>query len=264
MSTNPPLRRHRISRSSLGYVIHHYDRLSSTNDAAKRIARKGGEEKIVIVSETQTRGKGRLGRRWASPKGGIWLSILLRPKISPKETTKLTFIAATSVAKTIQDTLGLEMEIKWPNDVLIRGRKVCGILVETATRGDTTDFVIVGVGINANIDRAAFPRSLQDSATSLKIELGHRIDRGAFFKSFLHNFEQRYRRFQHGLWDVLLQEWKSLAKFLGKRVEVESFEEVLVGEALDVDEAGALIIRSDDEMLRKIVAGDVRLKIPSV
>ena len=258
----PPPGKHRIPLSVLGYTIHRYARLASTNEAAKQIAKQGGKERTVIIAETQTRGKGRLGRQWVSPKGGIWLSILLRPEIDAKATARLTFVAATAVASTIHDTLGLEPEIKWPNDILIRRRKVCGILTETAARGDTIDFAILGVGINANTDLGAFPEGLQSAVTSLQNELGHSVDREALLQDFLRNFEQRYRCLLQRSWSPLLQEWKSFAKFLGERVAIDSIGEVFEGEAVDVDDAGALIVRLDNGALRKVVAGDVRLKIP--
>ncbi len=249
-----------IQQLPQGYKIYHYDRVSSTNDLAKKIARKGTEDRIVILAETQAYGKGRLGRRWLSPMGGVWLSIILRPQFSPKEALKLTFVMSSAVAKTIKAMYGLETEVKWSNDVLVEGRKVCGILTETSTREDIVDFVVVGVGINANVDLESFPSNLRNSVTSLKHELGRKIERKALTKSLLQNFESRYRRLQQGLWSVLLREWKSLAAFLGSHVEVAGFDEVLYGKAVDVVEDGALIIRLDDGTLKKIVAGDVTLR----
>lgn len=249
-----------IQHTVLGYKIYHYDNLSSTNDIAKEIAKKSNEEKLVVIAETQTRGKGRLRRQWISPKGGLWLSIILRPKISPKEALKLTFIMSSAVAKTIKTMFGLKTEVKWPNDVLVEGRKICGILTETSTKENIVEFVVVGVGINANIDPKSFPSSFQDTVTSLKHELGYKIRRRTLTKNLLQSFEHRYERLQKGLWSVLLQEWKSMATFLGEQVEVASFDEVLVGEAWDIDEDGALIIRLKGGVLKKVAAGDVTLR----
>ena len=262
MSLQNPQEPREIQHTVLGYKIYCYGSVSSTNDIAKKIAAKTDEEKILILAETQKRGKGRLGRQWLSPKGGVWLSIILRPQISPKDASKLTFITSSTVAKTIKIMYGLKTEVKWPNDVVVSGRKISGILTEASTKENIVEFVVVGVGINANVDLESFPSSLRNSVTSLKHELGYEIKRKALTKNLLQNFEQRFRRLQQGLWNVLLQEWKSMATFLGEQVEVTSFDEVFVGEAWDVDETGALIIRLEDGTLKKVVVGDVTLRKP--
>jgi BirA family biotin operon repressor/biotin-[acetyl-CoA-carboxylase] ligase len=244
----------------LGYKIYYYDEVSSTNDIAKEVAKKSDKERIVILAETQTRGKGRLERQWVSPKGGIWLSIILRPKISPKEALKLTFITSSAVAKTIQQLFGLKAEVKWPNDVLVNGRKICGILTEIETEKNIVEFVIIGIGINADVDLEAFPREIRETATSLKHELGYGVERKTLVNTVMQNFEHRYKRLSRGMWSLLLQEWKSLAAFLGKQVEVTSFDEVIVGEAWDVNDDGALIIRLENGVLKRVVAGDVILR----
>jgi len=260
MSQKNSLAPHKIQSAVLGYKVYYYSSVSSTNDVAKEIAKKGGGEKIVVLAETQTSGKGRLGRSWISPKGGLWLSIVMRPRISPKEALKLTFITSSAVAKTIHQMFGLKTEVKWPNDVLVKDRKICGILTKASTRGSIVEFVVIGVGINANVDLKCFPSGLRGSVTSLKHELGYAVRRKALTNNLLQNFERRYNRLQQGRWSTLLQEWKGMAEFLGEQVEVTSFDEVIVGEAWDVDEAGGLIIRLDDGVLKKVVAGDVTVR----
>ena len=155
---------------------------------------------------------------------------------------------------------GLKTEVKWPNDVLVNGKKISGILTETSSKKNSVEFVVLGVGINTNIDLGAFPSNLQDTITSLKYELGHKIRRKALMKNLLQSFEHRYKRLQKGLWNVLLQEWKSMAMFLGEQVKVASFGEVLAGEAWNVDKDGTLILRLHDGVLKKVVAGDVILR----
>ncbi len=260
MSRQNPQKARPAPHIILDYRIYHYHKVSSTNKVAKKIAKSSDEEKVVILAETQTHGKGRLGRQWFSPNGGLWLSLMLRPQITLREASKLTLIASCAVARTIDLMFGLKTDVKWPNDVLVNGKKICGILTETGTKDGSVEFVIVGVGINANIDMKSFPEGLQDTATSLKHELGFEINRKKLVKNFLQSFDQRYRRLQVGLWSVLLQEWKNLAIFLGRRVEVKSFDEVLVGKALDIDEDGGLIIRLENGVLRKVIAGDVTLQ----
>jgi BirA family biotin operon repressor/biotin-[acetyl-CoA-carboxylase] ligase len=249
---------HEMRRVS-GYKVYHYDEVSSTNDVAKEIAKRTRVQKTVIIAETQTHAQGRHRRHWVSPRGGIWLSILLRPRVTPKEATKLTFITATAVAGTIQSTLGLATEVKWPNDVLVDRRKLCGILTQASTRENVVECVVVGIGINANIDLQSFPKTLQKSVTTLKQELGCEINRETLTMNLIQSFDQRYKHLQKGMWSALLQEWRGLAKFLGEKVVVASFAETLVGKALDVDADGALTIRLQNGALKRVVAGDVKL-----
>ncbi len=249
----------RIEYYDLGYEIRHYRALSSTSQVAKEIARNSSRERIVVLAETQFQGRGRLGRRWFSPRGGMWLSLILRPKLNPKDTLKLTFIASSAVAVTIEEKFGIRTEVKWPNDVLINSRKVCGILTETSLLNGEVEFTIVGIGLNANIDMEALPELIRSASTSLKHELGHEIDSRELIENLLKAFEHRYQRLQQGLWPYLLQEWKGLASFLGEKVRITSLGEVLIGEALDVEEDGVLSVRLESGLVRKILVGDVKL-----
>ncbi|NIO36689.1 biotin--[acetyl-CoA-carboxylase] ligase, partial [Candidatus Bathyarchaeota archaeon] len=172
MSPQDAEKHQKIQQNVSGYKVYIYKSLSSTNKIAKEVAEKTDEEKIVILAETQTMGRGRLGRQWISPKGGLWLSVILRPQTSPKEALRLTFIMSSAVAKTIKTLFNLETSVKWPNDVLVNGKKISGILTEINTRESLVTFVIVGVGINVNIDLESFPSSLRATVTSLKHELG--------------------------------------------------------------------------------------------
>ena len=247
-------------QTTSGYRIYHFDNVPSTNDMAKKIARRSEEERIVIVADTQTRGRGRLGRQWISPKGGLWLSIIVRPQICLKEALKLTFITSTTVARTLQEMFGLRTEVKWPNDVLVNGRKICGILTETSTKGNIVEFAVVGIGLNVNIDLETFPSNLRKTVTSLKCELNYEVKRKALMENLLEYFERRYKCLLDGKWDSLLQEWKNLSTFLGKQVRVTSSDESYVGIATDVDCDGAFIIKLQSGEFKKIVAGDVTVK----
>ena len=243
-----------------GRSIHYFSEVGSTNEKAKELASQGTAEGTVVMAETQRCGRGRLGRRWLSPSGGVWLSIILRPKASPKETLKLTLTTAVAVAKTLHKMFGLDAEIKWPNDVLIEGKKVCGILVEASTRNDKLEYAIVGIGINANIDVTLFPEKLRATATTLKHLLGRKIDREELVCSLLETFESYYNLLESDGFSLILDDWRRLATFLGCRVEVSSFEEKFEGVAVDADENGWLIIRLDDGCLRKVVSGDVSVR----
>ncbi len=259
-----PIRLQRIKEELLtkliGKTIHCFSEVSSTNDLAKEMATMGAKEGTVIVAETQTCGKGRLGRKWASPRGGIWLSTILRPKLSAKDVPKLTLMTSLVVAKTISQLFNLKTEVKWPNDVLVNAKKVCGILTEANTSGDITNFVVVGIGINANVELDSLPKQARENATSLKHELKREIDREQILRVLLEKMEHYYVMLAEGKFNPILKEWKSLCGFLDSYVEVTSWEEKIEGWAIDVDENGALIIRLQDGTLRKVLSGDVSLK----
>lgn len=252
--------REKLQTKVIGKTIHCFSEVASTNDLAKEMAAIGAKEGTVIIAETQTRGKGRLGRKWASPRGGIWLSTILRPKLSAKDIPKLTLTISLAVAKAINQLFNLKTEVKWPNDVLINARKVCGILTEANTRGDKTNFVVVGIGINANIELDSLPKKVRENATSLKHVLKREIDREQFLRVLLEKFERYYVMLAKGKFNSVLKEWKSLCGFLNSYVEVASLEEKIEGWAIDVDENGALIIRLRDGTLREVLSGDVNLK----
>ncbi len=241
----------------IGQEINHFAEVTSTNDVAKELARKGAKEGTVVISETQTLGRGRLGRVWVSPQGGMWFSIVLRPRVTPKEASKLTFVAAVAVAQAIREVFGLDAEIKWPNDVLIGGKKVCGILIETSTKDGVVDFVVVGIGINANVSLDSFPESLRNPPTSLKEERMIEIEREGFLRALLEDVERYYTILVRDDFDLILEKWRRLASFLGKYVEVVSFDEKIRGRAVDVDSDGALIVKLTDGRIKKVMTGDV-------
>lgn len=245
----------------IGIKIHHLTEVTSTNDVAKKLGGEGEPEGTVVIAEVQTKGRGRLGRKWISPRGGMWFSVILRPKLHVKDTTKLTLMSAVVVAQTIKENLGLSAEIKWPNDVLVRGRKVCGILTETTTSDNgNVNFAVVGIGINANVDLTVFSDSLRATAMSLKAELGRDIDIESFFCALLEKFEHYYDMFKEGKFNLILAEWRGLARFLGSLVEVALLKEKFEGTAVDVDQNGALIVRLKNGTLRKVVSADVTLR----
>ena len=229
--------------------IHYFQAIGSTMDAARELAKKGVEEGTIVIAEAQTRGRGRLSREWLSPKGGIYFTIILRPKVSPAYASRINLMAAVAVASTIRELFGLKAELKWPNDILIEGRKVCGILAEMNAEMDVINFVNVGIGINAN---TSVPR-FEKMATSLKGALGKEISRKEFLRALL----VEIRRWQALLMEAdLIEEWKKLSTTLNKDVKVVASGEAIVGRAIDVDTTGALIIRERNGSLRNAMAGD--------
>jgi len=229
--------------------IHHFGELDSTMDVARELAKGGAEEGTIIIAETQSRGKGRLGREWFSPKGGIYFSIILRPKISPMYAPRINLMASVAVAKTINKLYGLKAELKWPNDVLIRGKKVCGILAEMDAEIDKVNSVNLGIGMNANTLISEHERK----ATSLREELGREISRKEFFLSLLREINKQQALLTKA---DLLGEWKSLSTTLNKDVKIVAPGEEIVGRAIDIDTNGALIVKNQDGSLRDVFAGD--------
>jgi len=229
--------------------IHYFPEIGSTMDAARELAKKGAEEGTIVIAEAQTRGRGRLSREWLSPEGGIYFTIVLRPRISPAYAPRINLMASVAVAATIRKLLGLKAELKWPNDVLIEGKKVCGILAEMDAEMDVVNFVNVGIGINANTSVPQFKKT----ATSLKDMLRREISRKEFLSALLVEIERRQALLMEA---DLLDEWKNLSVTLNKDVRIAAPGEVIVGRAIDIDTTGALIIKERNGSLKKAMAGD--------
>lgn len=249
-----------LCTKSFGRRIFFIHEVGSTNEWAKELARLGAEQGTVAMAETQTAGRGRLDREWFSPKGGLWFSIVLRPKLLPAQAVKLVFVASLAVAETLREEFGLKVETKWPNDVLLNGKKICGILVEMNTTGEKLNFVVMGVGVNANFEEKVFSEELRKVATSLENELDHQIRLEDFFRRLLEKLENTYELYLEGGFALILEKWKEYAGFLGRNVEVTDQNERIEGLALDVDQDGALVVRFEDGTIRRILVGDVFLQ----
>ncbi len=235
--------------------------VASTNDWAKELEALGAPEGTVVMAETQTAGRGRFGRRWFSPKGGLWFSLILKPMLRPEETVKLVFLASLAATETLRGLYGLKAETKWPNDVLVDGRKVCGILSEMKTTGERVECAIIGVGVNANFDvESTFSQELKAYATSLQTLLGKQVALEELFRVLLEKMESFYMVFLTEGFTQILEKWKSYASFLGSKVEVSSEGEKLEGTALDVDRDGALVLRLEDGSVRRVFVGELSLK----
>jgi len=234
--------------------------VGSTNEWAKQLAKLGAEEGTVTIAETQTAGRGRLNREWFSPHGGLWFSVVMRPQHSVAEAVKLVFVAGLAVAETLHGMYGLRVETKWPNDVLVGGKKVCGILTEMNAIGKTVNFAIAGIGVNANFSVKVFPEPLHETATSLVNELGRKVRLEELFKVLLEHLEMKYDLFTRGDSNRVLTEWKEYAHFIGHKVGVTSWNETFNGLALDIDHDGALILKLQDGEIKRVLVGDVTLK----
>jgi len=240
--------------------IYHFDEIGSTNDVANGAALKGAPEGTLFVAEKQVKGKGRLGRRWVSPSGGIWFSMILRPEISPIDASKITILAGVAAAKAIEVETGLKVQLKWPNDILVDGKKVAGILTEMSAEADKINFVVVGLGINVNFDTRVFPEELRDKVTTLKDELGAEVDRVILLKTVLKEFEKVYFSLKEDGFKKVLLEWKNICGMLGKRVKISTLDGEIEGKALDIDEHGGLLLKLFSGEMRTIYSGDVVIK----
>src|SRR4030042_1436512 len=229
--------------------IHHFREISSTMDAARELAKRGAREGTIVIAEVQTHGRGRLSREWLSSEGGIYFTLILRPRISPAYAPRINLMAGSAVAVTIKELYGLKAGLKWPNDVLIAGKKVCGILAEMDAETDVVNFVNVGIGLNANV---SIPR-FEITATSLKDALGREISRKEFLSALVVEIERWLPLLMKA---DLLEEWRRLSATLNKEVKVTSLGEKVTGQAIDIDTTGALMVKDEDGSLRTVLVGD--------
>jgi BirA family biotin operon repressor/biotin-[acetyl-CoA-carboxylase] ligase len=245
----------------IGRDIRVFEETTSTNDVIEKFARDGAREGVVVFAESQTRGRGRLGRKWISPAHkGLWFSILLRPDLRPQETTQLTVASAIALRRAIVSETNLPVEIKWPNDILIRGKKVAGILTELSAEVDRVKHIILGIGIDVNLDANEFPAELKKIATSLKIESGKMIDRAQLATTILHELDFDYARVGAGKFSEVAVEWEAHCATLGKNVTVQIGGRKIRGRAESLDDDGALILRTEHGRLERITGGDVTLE----
>ena len=247
-----------LTTSYIGQEIHYFREVDSTNEVAKKLAEEGAAEGTVVIAERQRKGKGRGGKPWISPIGGAWMSIILRPDTLPMNAPQLTFTAGVATAQTIKGEYGLEVGIKWPNDILIENKKVCGILTEISTVKDSIDYIIAGIGIDANVDLENIPPELRNETTSIKTELEQEISRIVLVRRFLENFEAMYNEFNKGNFHKILQEWRKFSTTIGSYVEIRKGTEIVQGEAVGVNREGMLILELKDGSLRKIISGECR------
>jgi BirA family biotin operon repressor/biotin-[acetyl-CoA-carboxylase] ligase len=243
----------------MGRRIHHFHSMDSTNSMAYQLALQGAEEGEIVVAESQKKGRGRLGRKWYSPPlTNLYLSVILRPAIPPQQASLITLMAAVATAGAIHKFSGLHPMIKWPNDILLKNRKVAGLLNEIHSETDRIHFVILGVGVNLNMDEKMFSKEIRSLATSLKRETGQSVSRKAFLQTLLEELEMWYETFLKEGASPVLKAWREKAQIQGRPVKVTSFGEVLSGTAIDVDSDGALVLETKEGERKRVVAGDVQ------
>jgi BirA family transcriptional regulator, biotin operon repressor / biotin---[acetyl-CoA-carboxylase] ligase len=245
----------------IGRDLQVFEQTTSTNDVMEKLARDGVKEGVAVFAESQTRGRGRLGRKWISPAHkGLWFSILLRPDLRPQETTQLTVASAIALRRAVKSVTGLSPEIKWPNDLLIGGKKVAGILTELSAEVDRVRHIILGIGVDVNQDAAEFPVELRKTATSLKIETGETISRAELAVAILRELDLDYARICGGKFSAVADEWESGCATIGKNVTVHIGDRQIRGRAESLDDDGALLVRTEHGRLERIIGGDVTLE----
>ena len=261
-----------LSTKKLGMDIRYFERLESTNNTAKALAGdkvisdENVEEKLtltpsegmIVVAEEQTGGRGRLGRSWYAPYGkGVWMSVLLRPQVRLEIVYQMTMVTAVAVLRAVRSVCGIVPEIKWPNDLQYRGKKLCGILTEMSAEADRVNYVVVGIGINTAPAGDLIPPEIQHQVTSLSEISGVVVDRVKIAQGILRELENCYESWLAGGFPSLLDEWKGYCNSLNRHLTVKTLSEVYTGWAEDVDSDGALLLKLDSGELKKFVSGDV-------
>lgn len=253
--------RSRLTTAKFGRgTIYYFPEIESTNNEAKRQAVAGCAEGTIVLAEAQLSGRGRLSRGWFSPFGrGIWLSVVLRPPFPPQEAPKCTMMAAVAVNRAIRRVTGIQSGIKWPNDILFQGKKIVGILTEMSAEMDAINHVVIGMGINVNIEQQEFPEELREIGTSLAAAAGHSISRLELLAAVLEELEAVYELAISSGFKEIFQEWRRQSITLGQAVNVIGVNNQFAGIAVDIDDDGALLVQTTDS-LERVIAGDVSIR----
>lgn len=240
--------------------LHYFREVDSTNMKAKDLADAGAPEGTVVIAESQTAGRGRRGRSWFSSSGhGIYATLILRPAMPPIGTPRITLMAAVAVAEAILSLVTLDVKIKWPNDILVRGKKLSGILTEIAMEMDAVNYIVVGFGLNVNTPIADFPKELREKATSIFIETGEQLSRIKLVRACLEQFEKYYKMFKENEFSFIMHRWKQLSDIIGKKIMVDVVGQEHRGEVVDIDDDGVLILKDGHGRRQRIFSGDVTL-----
>lgn len=249
-----------LTTKRIGSQVCFYEEIGSTNNEAKRLAMEDCPDGTLVIANEQHGGRGRLSRSFLSPKGGgLWFTLVLRPDIAPTEASKCTLLAALAVAKAIRKTTGIDCGIKWPNDILVNGKKLVGILTEMSADMDGIRYIVCGIGINVNIRREEFAEDIRDIATSVEALLGHPFDRLMLLDAVCGEMEKAYEQMLEEGFAPILTEWKEYSVTLGQAVRVIAPDETYEGVAVDLDEDGSLLVKTETE-IKTVLAGDVSIR----
>lgn len=244
----------------IGQNIHYEETVDSTQKIAKRLGYENVPEGTVVIAEEQVQGRGRMDRTWHSPKStGIWMSIILRPNIPLAKAPQLTLIAAVAVAQAIEESTSLVPHIKWPNDLLIHGKKVTGILTEMQAEADRIHSIIIGIGMNANQQKDDFPIELQSIATSLSIEKGENLNRAELIRAVFSHLERLYLLYLEKGFEPIRLLWESYAVSIGKMITARTLLGNIYGKALGITDEGVLLIKDQEGVIHQIYSADIEL-----
>ncbi|KGR79528.1 biotin--[acetyl-CoA-carboxylase] ligase [Ureibacillus manganicus] len=253
-----------LKTARLGKQVHYYDECTSTQTIAHELVRNGVEDGTIVVAESQTEGKGRMARHWESTKGkGIWMTIIIRPKILPHQAPQFTLIAAVSVVNAIR-SLGksISPEIKWPNDILLNGKKCTGILTEMIAEMDGVQALLIGIGINVNQKLEDFPDELKDIATSLAIEADEKIERAELIAAILQYLEKYTDVYLKLGFEPIKVLWEEFSGTIGKKIKATTLREVIEGTAIGITEDGVLEVKLDNNEIKRIYSADIEIEKP--
>ena len=250
----------RLRTERMGRQIRYFSRIDSTNQYAKRIAEEGASDGTLIIADEQTAGKGRSGRTWVTPPSeAIAFTLLLRPKLSPDRISMVTLVMGLAVVNAVNDLYDVNAGIKWPNDVVIGGRKLCGILTEMSAEVRQVNHIVIGVGINANL--TSFPEEIKEIATSLKLELGHAVNRAELIARVMTEFERLYAGFEaQGDLGPVVQEYNELCLNTGNKVRVLDPNGEYNGTSRGINSLGELLVETEDGQMREVYAGEVSVR----
>jgi BirA family biotin operon repressor/biotin-[acetyl-CoA-carboxylase] ligase len=243
---------------SFGRQVYHLRSVGSTNQVAKDLGRRGYPEGTLVVAEEQTAGRGRYQKSWWSPpETGIWMSLVLRPQLAPYRIPQMTLVAGASCAQAIQDCLDMKPGIKWPNDIVYEGRKLCGILAEMDAAAEQVHFLVIGIGINVNQELTDLPDEIRGIATSLSVITGRRLERLPLVRRILDVFEEDYDRYCRDGFAAAREKWLSYQVTLGKLLRFQSGQDECIGEACGLDDDGSLLVRRSSGQIDRCIAGEI-------
>jgi BirA family biotin operon repressor/biotin-[acetyl-CoA-carboxylase] ligase len=243
-----------FASSLIGKQVYHYKSVTSTMIVGRKLAKEGAYEGTIIIADTQTSGRGRLDRTWLSPENNLYMSIILHPSLS--DLPKLIMVASVGIVKAIKQVSGLGASIKWPNDVLINGKKICGILIENEIEGTTVNFSVIGIGVNIDLDTSACIE-IASTATSLKQESNKIFSKIEVATAIIAEINKQYLSSKSNM--SVYYEWRDYMNIIGKSIKIQSGQDIVQGTVEDVNDRGSLILRHGDGSLLEIFSGDVTI-----
>lgn len=250
-----------LKTRKMGHHVHFEETVTSTQKIAQTLANEGAEEGTIVVAEQQTNGRGRMARQWYSPSGtGIWMSLIIRPNIAVQATPQLTLLTAVAIVQAIEEITPLKPDIKWPNDILINGKKLVGILTELQAEADRVHSIIIGTGINVNQSITDFPEELHHVATSIHLETDKQWDRAQLIQEILLKFENLYSLYLAQGFRPIKLLWEGYAVSLQKPITARTINGTVEGKAIGINDAGVLLIQTSDGSVKQIYSADIELQ----